>query len=119
MTKWKEYTGSDEQIAEINGSAAFMLRRADGAVSYVLKPPFYPNAMDNETTIGYLICNPHPLSDMICQQARTGQTVWVRITRDSCGNKVNMVCETTIPDWNIPSAEYSLTPFEELNNGRD
>ena len=55
MAKWIEYTGSDEQLKDINNSKCFLLKRKDGVVSFVLYPPFLPDEMDNETTIEYLI----------------------------------------------------------------
>ena len=112
MTEWKKYTGSDEQIAEINESVNFMLKRIDGVVSVISSPPLDLSAIDE--TIEYLICNPHPLADMICQQARTGQPVWVRYTLewDRRSDTIETDC-TTSPDWNIPNAEYSFTPFDD------
>ena len=70
----------------------------------------------------YLICNPHPLADMICQQARTGQPVWVKSSRILSPSATHEFIEarldcsiyvTTKPCWDIPNAEYSFTPFEE------
>ena len=48
--EWKEYTGSDEQIAEINRSTNFLLKRKDGVVSFILQPPLVMSEMDNEVT---------------------------------------------------------------------
>ena len=121
VPEWIEYTGSDEQIEEINASEYFLLKRKDGEISFILHPPFEPNEMDSETTAEYLICQPHPYADMICQWARTGQPVWVR-SNNLCyeDNNSNVwerfglyVTSTTKPNWNIPGAEYSLTPFED------
>lgn len=53
--EWKEFTGSDEQIEEINGCETFQLKRKDGAVSYVSTPPLDLDAMCEETTIEYII----------------------------------------------------------------
>jgi len=72
MTKWIEYTGSDEQIEEINNSKCFLLKRKDGAISFVLYPPYHPNNMDSETTIEYLIGSHHPYADLIKIWADTG-----------------------------------------------
>jgi hypothetical protein len=114
MTEWKEFTGSDEQIAEINNSKSFLLKRKDGAISFVSTPPLDLDAMGNETTIEYLICNPHPLAEMICQQARTGQPVWVKFTVDleHYGRCCSYSESTTSPIWDLPNAEYSFTPFD-------
>ena len=57
--------------------------------------------------------NPHPLADMICQQARTGQPVWYKDKKTGRSG----LCETNgvgqhpfvMPDY----FDYSFTPFEE------
>jgi len=80
--------------------------------------------LTHNNTIEYLICTPHPYADMICQWARTGQPVYVRITEDGDKNEFPELSEfiesikhvetycTNTPDWNIPGAEYSFTPFK-------
>lgn len=62
MTEWKKYTGSDEQIAEINSCKKFKLLRNDGAESCILEPPFMPcdiphviHEMEIEVTSHYII----------------------------------------------------------------
>lgn len=102
--KWEIYTGSDEQIDEINEADDYITR------------------LDKNRHTEYLICKPHPLADMICQQAQTGQPVWIKVepgvgvylqpsrykTTESRG-----VFVTNKPDWFMPGAEYRFTPFEE------
>ena len=121
MAKWIEYTGSDEQIEEI-------LRNKDG-FSYIR------NMNDNDIKVymspltkkylvallsdcdRYLINNTHPYADIIKIWADTGCEVWVRqLIRnytfpDYLTNKYDVIV-TDKPDWNIPNAEYKLTPFE-------
>lgn len=113
MSEWKKYTGSDKQIAEMCGADnGWIVMFYDSTQSEIHNG--YPGKNVNMHAIkGYLLCNPHPLADMICQQARTGQPVWIKVDRDSCGNKINMIYVTTTPDWNIPNAEYSFTEFKE------
>ena len=117
MTEWKKYTGSDEQIAEMNAA----IRNSNNGILISLRDKntkiiysgLYSYKFDK-----YLICNRHPLADMICQQARTGQPVWVKVTVnfDDYGLAYSYHEPTSQPDWNIPGAEYSFTPFdEELN----
>ena len=53
--EWKEFTGSDEQIEEINGCETFQLKRKDGVISYVSAPPIDLDAMGEETTTEYRI----------------------------------------------------------------
>lgn len=122
MSEWKEYTGSDEQIAEMhNDDNGWIVTFYDGTQSEIHKG--YPGKSVNMHAIQkYLICNPHPLADMICQQARTGQPVWVKTTcigykpcefgGDEMYSK-QYIYSTTTPDWNIPNAEYSFTEFKE------
>jgi len=45
MAEWKKYTGSNEQIAEINACKKFKLLRNDGVESRTLEPPFIPSDM--------------------------------------------------------------------------
>jgi len=124
MSEWKEYIGSKEQIAEMKASRDVIIRFKS---SYeLLRSSCFVDDFNDRLAYGtvthYLICNPHPYADMICQQARTGQPVWIKISGFS---PISMkfdkffyhitysVYVTTTPDWNIPNAEYSFTPFEE------
>lgn len=77
----------------------------------------------------YLIINPHPLADMIYQQARTGQPVWIRLPPHVCSAFVQFIggdwkvvkvglrtvtVLTTKPCWYLPGAqECRFTPFDE------
>lgn len=56
--------------------------------------------------------NPHPYADMICQQARTGQPVYIRHKGNVDINLYHREVTNT-PNWNIPNAEYSFTQFED------
>jgi len=82
--------------------------------------------MEASNVTHYLICQPHPYADLIKIWADTGCPVWVKVTKrndwvryiDGVYYKPRaMVHEylepTTKPDWNIPGAEYRLTPFED------
>lgn len=124
MSEWIKYTGSDEQIAKLsNAKYGVCLRFEHGHKSFVYSLKDISKT-DGKVTLSntvthYLICNPHPLADMICQQARTGQPVWVSYIKDLMvlrpGDKSwrkEIICTTT-PDWNIPGAEYSFTEFKE------
>ena len=110
--EWITYTGSDEQIAELeNAKNGFICKNDYGYIW----DAFYIDW--SKCPIGathYFICNPHPLADMICQQARTGQPVWIkhRTHWDKRINAIQIDCTTT-PNWNISGAEYSFTLFEE------
>ena len=124
--EWIEYTGSDEQIEEIaNAKAGWIVRYEDCTESQIE----YGEPKDMECPTHYLICQPHPLADMICQQARTGQPVLIKIPLQNdytladgtlrigdvlvVMGKYYCIIETHFPNWNIPGAKYSFTPFEE------
>lgn len=118
-TEWKEYNGSKEQIAEMESAQYGVLLSSNPQeivdVSDMISLESYLSV--HEVT-HYLICNPHPLADMICQQARTGQPVWVRIRCSLTSSARIEDCRewwlnnppTTAPDWNL-KAEYSFIPF--------
>jgi len=99
---WRLYTGSDEQIAEMDNADSFIIK-ANGVESHVM------HHIDERGLLvdcdQYLICNRHKYANLIKRWVMTGQPVWVR---DGMGT----YC-TTKPDWNIPHAEYSFTPFED------
>ena len=118
MTEWKKYEGTYEQIAEMMSAyRGFVLRYADGKESL----PYYGDTIPIDEILDnwgefthYLICNPHPLADMIIRQAQTGQSVWIYITVGSeDGDDIEYLRPTNKPDWNIPAAVYSFTPFED------
>lgn len=128
--RWVKYDGSDEQIAEIKSNTHGYIVRDDlGMLSNRVRVSFDLEGI-SILPFEYLICSPHPYADMICQWARTGQPVWVRVTGtmpagvlksgETVDVKVTIDPSNTsytfsiaAPNWNIPGAEYSLTPFEE------
>ena len=123
MAQWEKYTGSDEQILELqNAEHGFIIKNIHG---YIWEEIYF---FWHQCPIGsshYLICKPHPLADMICQQARTGQPVWMLITehqywtmplgefkgKTHINGKV--MIKATKPNWDIDKAEYSFTEFKE------
>lgn len=126
-TDWIEYTGSDEQIAEMQAAKnGYLLRFSDGREVHLARH-YKDDLLEilNGVT-HYLICNPHPLVDMIIKQAQTGQPVWIRmpkkhyfdkVYKGKLGDRASLnsqwwIVETTLPDWNIPNAEYSFKEFE-------
>jgi hypothetical protein len=56
------------------------------------------------------LCQPHPYADLIKIWADTGCPVWVKEGKELARP---FIYETSKPDWNIPGAEYRLTPFED------
>jgi len=130
------------QIAEMRQSEHGFVARNTSSVSSIMsiklnqlfisgqKNPYLPELFGNKVseflnynnTTHYLICDPHPLEDMICQQARTGQEVYIKVTKQCLDKDRYQFVEvcighsiyvTTTPDWCIPGADYSFTPFEE------
>ena len=132
MSEWIKYDGSDKQIEEILRSKnGFSCIRDTGDKDIkVYLPPLTKTYLiclliDCEQ---YLINDPHPYSDLIKIWADTGCPVWVRprkpyefkisdylnhsTTRLRVDGK-GVYLITATPDWNIPGAEYRLTPFED------
>ena len=134
MSEWKDYMGSEEQLKEIMCCKKGFALKADNGVCATAIFGIWPLLGKLELkrylfvrgTTHYLICNPHPLEDMICQQARTGQEVWIKVPQESYPFIHLMtdyymyslsngwhVYRTDVPYWHIPGAEYSFTLFEE------
>lgn len=118
--EWIEYTGSDEQIAEMwnaeHGYAVIsrgVIKIRVAKDSFSSREVFSEHAKNAiEYVTKYLICQPHPYADLIDIWRLSGCTVWVRY-RNALSPKNFIVEETNKPDWNIPGAEYRLTPFED------
>lgn len=126
MTECKEYTGSDDQIEEMwNAADGYILRFSDkvndrirkAKEAWLTEQDFYNHCKKVKNVTHYLICNPHPNADMICKQALTGIQVYIKESRTKCLCKEEFVegdsYATTKPNWNIPGAQYSFTPFED------
>lgn len=127
MTDWKELNKSWEQTLELwDAEHGYILRFRNKTDNKIRIPrhswksirEFHEHCKSVFTVTHYLICNPHPLADMICQQARTGQPVWVRYAKVCHFGQTSEyeICNqiaTLTPDWNIPGAEYSFTGFKE------
>lgn len=138
MTEWVKYTGSDEQIKELwCADAGYLLRFSDkvndrirrAKEAWLTVSDFSIHCKKVTNVTHYLICDPHPLADMICQQACTGQPVWVRVkgtvskehwrcnqlwtVKTTAGGVLYSYLQTTEPNWDIPGAEYRFTQFED------
>jgi len=142
MSEWIKYTGSDEQIKELwNADDGYILRFSDkvndrirrAKEAWLTLSDFSNHCKKVTNVTNYLICNPHPLEDMICRQARTGQEVWVlepiiyiedisvrvlekHLNRESVGTAIlenGIFCQysTRTPYWYVPEAQYSFTRF--------
>jgi len=111
--QWVKYTGSDEQIADIEFACSnqngVVLKLANGKQSRIFDYDDTGNIASYSFT-SYLICQPHPYADMIKIWADTGCPVWVKEGKELVRP---FVYETSKPYWNIPGAAYRLTPFED------
>lgn len=110
--KWVKYDGSDDQIVEIaKANNGWMVRLIDDTESTIHKGDIESEYYYHDTEVShYLICNPHPYADMICQWARTGQPVW---WRSKTGGGTGLCHENFPPFMHPVEFEYSFTPFEE------
>lgn len=104
MTKWIEYTGSDEQIEEIQKSKHGVMTE-----DFIIIDGSAP--IHDLLCIGdkYLICDPHPYANEIKIWADTGCPVWYRFK----GTGFEPGIETEEPDWFNDEFEFRLTPFED------
>ena len=119
MSEWKEYSGADEQIAEIkNAKNGFLFRYAWGNTSQIWEfdeanKQYIDNLMSGKEITHYWIIPDDPLREMKIRQAQTWQPVWIRKRSPIIEDKAGWIIGcTNTPNWNIPNAEYSFTPFE-------
>jgi len=133
MSEWQTFTGSPEQflaLAEVRHGVIVKGMSEPVPITDLQELTAY---FRKHGTLEFLICNPHPLEDMICQQARTGQEVWVLepfvfaddisvrvivelMHRENVGTAIlenGIFCQysTRTPYWHIPDAQYSFTRF--------
>jgi hypothetical protein len=116
MSEWIEYTGSDEQRSELGTAkhgVCLMFEHNQKSFVYSLKDISTTDGVPtlSNTVTHYLICNTHPLAEMICQQAMTGQPVWIQQKYD--GKWLYYAIGTSLPNWTLANARYSFTPFED------
>ncbi len=126
MSEWIKYDGSEKQIEEILRSKnGFSCIRDTGDKDIKV----YLSPLTKTYLIGllsdcekYLINDQHPYADLIKIWADTGCPVWIKaknfrdllhIVNTMKDIQDGNILKTTKPDWNIPGAEYSLTPFED------
>lgn len=105
MTKWIEYTGSDEQIYEIQKSKHGVMTK-----DFIVIDGSTP--IHDLLCIGdkYLICQPHPYADEIKIWADTGCPVY---WKSKAGGGYG-ICHEYFPPFAHPGDfECRLTPFED------
>lgn len=116
MSDWKEYTGTDKQISEMLNAENGFIGNSEFSIT---KDPFVARGffdaewlkkhLETYKVTHYWIIPSDPLREMKIRHAKTGQPVWVRLHDDYGGLKH---C-TTSPNWSLPKAKYSFTPFED------
>ena len=124
MSDWREYTGSDEQIAEL-ASNTFIVNNINSIFgnpkvvntfytgkTYEEDKLWLRNHFQEYGITKYWIIPADPLREMKVRQAMTGQPVYWRLKKDNPG-LIYRVFVTTSPDWNIPNAEYAFTEFRD------
>ena len=125
LTGWVLFDGSDEQIAELNECKnGFVVRFNDDKYS-ALYECIDIDRLINLGFTHYWIIPDDPLREMKIRQAMTGQPVWIKMKSSTYWviamrgfdliyqDHVVSVIKSTTPDWWIPNAEYSFTPFEK------
>ena len=141
MSEWKKYNGSDEQIEEIrNAKNGFTFRYITAAGLMQSRVYTDINELQRffrcDEIAEYIICTPYPNEGMICQQARTGQEVYVLepilvpnrtsdtdfSIHETYSKKGKLFIRedgywllyiTNAPNWYIPGAKYSFTEFKD------
>lgn len=126
---WQEYDGSDPQIAELRNAQYGFIAKNMNIASGILKVRYnqlflnddkrpiitelfgdtLKRFLDHDNTTHYWVIPADPLREMKIRWSQTGQPVWVRKWHDL--GYIRSV--TTSPNWNIPNAEYSFTPWED------
>ena len=125
MSEWIAYTGTDEQIK-------FLLTTGDEFITDGNKNPVFrhgpefQNACDTVIDIAkklmaeskvtkFLICNPHPLADMIKRWADTGQPVYwqEKSNHENFGKCLDEEMPTHWDGWDIRM--YPFINCEEFN----
>ncbi len=119
QTTWTIYNGSDEQTAEMwNSVEGFLVNNVDRIQEpgNFVSEDHIKRLLDKWAISHYWIIPDDPLRDMKVRQALSGQPVWQRhvMEWDRRSDTIEVDC-TTAPDWNIPNAEYSFTPFDGEN----
>lgn len=112
MSEWIEYKASDNQKTDLINSGNGYLLKINNKMSsrHFMHDDF--ESFNQSAITHYFICTPpHPLADMICQWASTGQTVYVKYFAKNKNRTI--VYETCAPDWNTPNAHFSFVPFED------
>jgi hypothetical protein len=136
MAEWKKYTGAPEQLDEIKlAKHGYLIKGSD----IINETSIYNWAaiscinLNIDNNVSYLICQHHPYADIIKRWCMTGEPVWIKIDKtvvesmpadliramhiiEACcldtDDKFYFLINTCYPNWNIPHAEYSFSPFE-------
>lgn len=127
MPKWKIYTGSVEQIEEMrNAPAGWIVRYVDTDDLCLAQSRIcFSEPKDTEVIKEYLICEPHPFSELIdiwrlsmcpVYERYNGSAENINKEFHDLALKIRLAhpegIVTDRPNWNSPFYEFSLTPFQ-------
>ena len=123
MSKWVQFTGGDEQIAELENNKNGYIVRGEN-LSERIRVVFDTEGIEI-LPFKYWLIPDDPLREMKIRQSQTGQPVWIKMESSTYWviamrgfdliyqDHVVSVIKSITPDWNIPNAEYSFTEFEK------
>ena len=131
MSEWQTFTGAPEQFLALSEARYGVIVKGMTESVPMADLQELTAYFRKHGTFEFLICKPNPLEDMICQQARTGQEVWVLepvvfaddisvrvivelMHRENVGTAITengIFCQysTHTPYWHIPGTQYSFT----------
>lgn len=134
MSDWISYDNTQQQIDEINKSTlshGYALRYSNGYMTCKLHTIISLPLDDKVQGVSghlpshYLICDPHPIINVMYQQATLGCPVYLKSPwslHNMLPTQDNYECIGTTstmflfksykPDWYLPNTTYSLNPFE-------
>lgn len=108
MAEWKKFTGSEEQINEINDAKhGWIFKDVNGTESLICRGRYV--AYRYQGISEYLICEPHIYATMIHRWVDTGQPVYCR---DPFGPDGTWRRTSDLAGWYV-DLEYSFNPPKE------
>ena len=128
LTGWVLFDDSDEQIAELTNKDIIYRDSygyESGSICNFRSNLNIRELFHDRQITHYLIIPVDPLREMKIRWATTGQPVWIKMKSSTYWviamrgfdliyqDHVVSVIKSTTPDWWIPNAEYSFTPFEK------
>lgn len=106
MAEWKKFTGSGEQIKEMNETEHGWIVRLINGVETNICYDRVDEVLNRMRIAEYFICEPHPHAEMIKRWADTGQPVYKISEYD---NEWQLIAK---PHWHRDT-KYSFNPPKE------